>query len=201
MQPIQARCPGHRPPFGRYPECGARQIRAGVRRHATGAELPPQGPAGLDRWRFYLRAQYRLIRILGRWRGQFWRGYGLGNVVELHVPGRRTGRDRPVLLGLLRSDGDWFLGHPNGETAWTRNLAAAGGGRLTLSWPTSILDITARRLEPGEERDRAILATGQHVFPGNIVYRLARRHIRAVGAYFAIEATNAGEPVEAVTET
>jgi hypothetical protein len=147
-------------------------------------------------WRAYLKFQYRLIRILGPIARTYWRGYGLGNVVELHVPGRRTGRDRPVLLGLLRSDGEWFLGHPNGETAWTRNLAAAGGGRLTMAWPASTLDIWARRLEPGPERDRAILATGQHVFPGNVVYRLARRHVRAVGAYFAIEVVDAGEGAE-----
>ena len=147
-------------------------------------------PRASAAWRIYLKAQYRLIRLLGPLARTYWRGYGLGNVVELHVAGRHSGRDRPVLLGLLRSDGDWFLGHPNGETEWTRNLAAAGGGSLTLSWPTATLDISARRLEPGEERDRAILATGQHVFPGNLVYRLARRHIRAVGAYFAIEAVH-----------
>lgn len=162
-------------------------------------------PRASTAWRFYLRAQYRLIRLLGPIARTYWRGYGLGNVVELHVRGRHTGRDRPVLLGLLRSDDQWFLGHPNGETAWTRNLAAAGGGSLTLTWPGSILPISARRLEPGPERDRAILATGQHVFPGNVVYRLARRHVRAVGAYFAIEVANAtepaAEPAEGVTET
>ena len=158
-------------------------------------------PRASTAWRLYLRAQYRLIRLLGPIARTYWRGYGLGNVVELHVPGRHTGRDRPVLLGLLRSDGEWFLGHPNGETAWTRNLAAAGGGRLTMAWPASVLDISARRLEPGAERDRAILATGQHVFPGNVVYRLARRHVRAVGAYFAIEVVAPPAPVEDVTET
>ena len=158
-------------------------------------------PRASTAWRLYLRAQYRLIRLLRPVARAYWRGYGLGNVVELHVAGRRTGRDRPVLLGLLRSDGEWFLGHPNGDTAWTRNLAAAGVGRITVSWPASTLDITARRLEAGPERDRAILATGQHVFPGNLVYRLARRHISAVGAYFAIHVVNDDETGEGVTET
>src|SRR5439155_730832 len=42
----------------------------------------------------------------------------------------------------------------------------------------------------------------QYRFPGNVVYRLARRHILAVGAYYALEiadaadATDAGEATE-----
>jgi hypothetical protein len=152
-------------------------------------------PRARAAWRIYLRVQYRLIRLLDPLIRTWWRGYGLGNVVELQVPGRRTGRDRRVLLGLLRDGGSWFLGHPNGDAPWTLNLAAAGGGRLSLSWPTSVA-IRARRLGPGPERDRAILATSQHVFPGNLVYRLARAHVRAVGAYFAVEIVDEGSPAE-----
>jgi hypothetical protein len=137
-------------------------------------------------WRWYLRAQYRLIRLLDPFVHTFWRGYGLGNVVELRVPGRRTGRQRTVLLGLLRDRGLWFLGHPNGDVPWTRNLEAAGIADLVITWP-STLSIRATRLPPGDLRDRAILATGQHVFPGNVIYRLARAHVRAVGTYFLIE--------------
>jgi hypothetical protein len=136
-------------------------------------------------WSVYLRGQYRLIRILDPLVRTWWRGYGLGNVVELRVPGRRTGRERRVLIGLLRDAGAWYVGHPNGHAAWTRNLEAAGGGSLSLSWPGSV-PIVGRRLDPGSERDRAIAATSQHVFPGNVIYRLARRHILAVGVYFAL---------------
>ena len=146
--------------------------------------LPPPRASGA--WRRYLPIQYRLIRLLDPVISPWWRGYGLGNVVELRVVGRRTGRPRRVLLGLLRSDGHWFLGHPNGDVAWTRNLEAAGTAELSLSWPATI-PIRATRLPDGELRDQAILATSQHVFPGNIVYRLARRHIRAVGTYFLVE--------------
>ena len=146
--------------------------------------LPPPRASGA--WRRYLPIQYRLIRLLDPLISPWWRGYGLGNVVELRVVGRRTGRLRRVLLGLLRSDGHWFLGHPNGDVAWTRNLEAAGTAELSLSWPATI-PIRATRLPDGELRDQAILATSQHVFPGNIVYRLARRHIRAVGTYFLVE--------------
>ena len=36
----------------------------------------------------------------------------------------------------------------------------------------------ASRLPDGPERDAAIKATWQHPFPGNVVYRLGRRHVR-----------------------
>ena len=143
-------------------------------------------PRASRAWRIYLRLQYRLIRLLDPLVASWWRGYGLGNVVELRVLGRTTGRPRRVLLGLLRDGDRWFLGHPNGDVSWTRNLEAAGNAGLVLSWPTA-LPIRATRLPDGDLRDRAIRSTGQHVFPGNIVYRLARRHVRAVGTYFLIE--------------
>jgi hypothetical protein len=143
-------------------------------------------PRASAAWRGYLRAQYRLIRTLDPLVRTWWRGYGLGNVVELRVVGRRTGTPRPVLLGLLRDGDHWFLGHPNGDVPWTRNLEAAGEAELVLRSPT-ILRVRAMRLGPGDLRDRAILATSQHVFPGNVIYRLARAHIRAVGTYFDVE--------------
>ena len=150
--------------------------------------LPP--PRASWFWRRYLPIQYRLIRLLDPLvRGQ-WRAIGLGNVVELRVAGRRSGRTRSVLLGLLENDGHWFLGHPNGDVAWTRNLEAAGTADLVFHGRPS-LTIRATRLPPGPLRDSAILSTGQHVFPGNVVYRLARRHIRAVGAYFELEPISA----------
>lgn len=137
-------------------------------------------------WDGYLRVQYRLIRLLAPFVSATWKGYGLGNVVELRVAGRRSGRSRPVLLGLLRDRDRLFLGHPNGDVPWTRNLEAAGTAELVVRWPRAF-PIRARRLPAGDLRDRAILATSQHVFPGNVVYRLARAHIRAVGTYFEIE--------------
>jgi hypothetical protein len=151
---------------------------------ATRDRLPaPRYSAGWNRW---LPIQYRLIRQLDPLVRTTWRGFGLGNVVELRVAGRRTGMTRSVLLGLLRDGDRWFLGHPNGDVPWTLNLAAAGTALLVFRPPTAIA-IKARRLEAGELRDRAIAATGQHVFPGNLIYRLARAHVRAVGAYFLIE--------------
>jgi hypothetical protein len=137
-------------------------------------------------WRRFLPVMYGLIQLLDPLIHRWWRVAGLGNVVELRVEGRRSGRPRVVLLGLLRDGNRWFLGHPNGDVEWTRNLGAAGEAELAFRGLPP-LPIRAHRLEPGELRDRAILATGQHPFPGSLVYRLARAHIRAVGAFFAVE--------------
>ncbi len=129
---------------------------------------------------------YGLLGFLDPLLRMWWRAGFLGNVVELRVAGRTTGRYRRVLLTLLRDGGTWFLGHPNGDMGWTRNLEAAGTADILFP-PSTPVPVRARRLEPGAERARAIGATGQHPFPGNLVYRLARRHIRAVGVFFAIE--------------
>jgi hypothetical protein len=139
-------------------------------------------------WHRWFPIQYRLIRLLDPLVRRWWLAAGLGNVIELRVVGRRTGRPRPILLGLLRAGDRWFLGHPNGDVAWTRNLEAAGSAELVFRPPAGV-PVRATRLDAGELRDQAIAATGQHVFPGNLVYRLARAHIRAVGTYFLIEAT------------
>lgn len=146
--------------------------------------LPPPRASGF--WRRFLPFQYRIIGVLDPLVRVEWRALGLGNVVELRVAGRRSGRIRTVLLGLLEDDGHWFLGHPNGDVAWTRNLEAAGTADLAFHGRPN-LTIRATRLPDGDLRDRAILATRQHPFPGNLVYRLARRHIRAVGTFFEIE--------------
>ena len=149
-----------------------------------GPTHPTPRPSAL--WQRWLPIQYRIIRLLGPLAHAWWTSFGLGNVVELRVAGRRTGTQRRILLGLLRSGDHWFLGHPNGDVAWTRNLEAAETAELVFRPPSGIA-VRATRLPPGELRDAAIASTGQHVFPGNLVYRLARRHIRAVGTYFVID--------------
>jgi hypothetical protein len=129
---------------------------------------------------------YRLIRLGEPLMLAWWRRNGYGNVVELRVAGRRTREVRRTVLGLLRDGNRWFLGHPSGHAPWTRNLEAAGEADLVVRWPTPV-PIRAILLPPGELRDRAILATSQHPFPGNLIYRLARGHIRAEGVFFALE--------------
>lgn len=148
------------------------------------ANLP--APRRSAAWHRYFPVQYRLIRMvdpLVRW---WWAMAGLGNVVELRVAGRRTGLPRRALLGLLRDGERWFVGHPNGDVAWTRNLEAAGVAELAFHG-AAVVTVRATRLAPGDVRDRAIAATRQHTFPGNLIYRLAWSHIRAVGTYFVLE--------------
>lgn len=151
---------------------------------ATRPSLPaPRASAG---WRRFFPVLYRLIRLLDPPLVAIWRRFGFSNLVELRVTGRRSGEPRRVVLGLLRDGSRWFLGHPSGHVAWTRNLEAAGEADLVIRWPGTI-PVRATLLPPGDLRDRAILATGQHPFPGNLVYRLARAHVRAEGVYFLIE--------------
>jgi hypothetical protein len=124
---------------------------------------------------------------------------GLGNVVELVVPGRRTRRRIVVLLGLLEVGGERYLGHPNGRANWTRNLDAADGATLVLTHRPPV-EVRVDLLPPGEERNRVIAATwSQHVFPGNVIYWLARRHIFAVGRYYRIRP--GGEPASTTDRT
>ena len=137
-------------------------------------------------WSRTLRLFYRVITRLQPLVRPLAQGIGLGNVVELVVAGRRTGRPRVVLLGLLRVDQRWYLGHPNGPVNWTRNLDAAGSASLVLVHQPPI-EIRPELLPDGEERRRVIAATWhQHIFPGNVIYWLARRHIFAVGRYYRI---------------
>jgi hypothetical protein len=138
-------------------------------------------------WTLALRLLYWVITRLQPLVRPLAERVGLGNVVELTVVGRRTGRRRVVLLGLLRVDDGWYLGHPNGPVNWTRNLDAAGSATLTLAHQPPV-EIRPELLPVGEERCRVIAATWhQHAFPGNVIYWLARRHIFAVGRYYRIE--------------
>jgi len=139
-------------------------------------------------WGRALRVFYWLVTRLQPVVRPWVERFGLGNVVELSVLGRRTGRERVVLLGLLRVDGEWYLGHPNGAVNWTRNLDAASEATLVLPRLPPPLAIRAALLPMGDERRRVIAATWhQHVFPGRVLYWLARRHIFAVGRYYRID--------------
>lgn len=137
-------------------------------------------------WRAAFRAQYRILAWLDPLIRAAWRKFGIGNVVELRVPGRRSGLIRSRMVGILNADGRSYLGHPNGHVGWTRDLEAAGAG--TMVWPNGYeWPFRAELLPVGEERERAIRSTGQHPFPGSLVYRLGRRHVRREGVYFRLE--------------
>jgi hypothetical protein len=134
---------------------------------------------------------YRFIRLMDPMiRASRSRGApGTDGFVELKVTGRQSGRPRTTLLTLLSVGEEQYVGHPNGDTQWTRNAEAAGvvhidrpgvyGGTFSVV-----------RLPPGPERDAVITATrSQQPFPANLVYQAASRHIAAVGVYLRLVPT------------
>jgi hypothetical protein len=137
-------------------------------------------------WRRAFGGSYRFLGVVDPLIRAAWVRWGLGNVVELRLVARRSGRPRSLMLGLLRAGDDLYLGHPNGETSWTRDLDAAQSAQLVLHGLPP-LDVRAHLLPDGLERTGVIRATGQHPFPGNLAYRLARRHVLAVGRYYRLE--------------
>jgi hypothetical protein len=135
-------------------------------------------------WRTAFRVLYWWLALTDPLIRSVWHVQGIGNVLELRVD-RRGGRGvRSRLVGLLRADGELYLGHPSGHVGWTRDLEAAGHG--VLVWPNGDdLRFTVNRLDALDpRREEAIHATGQHPFPGNLIYRLGRGHVRRKGVYF-----------------
>src|ERR671920_2610439 len=45
---------------------------------------------------------------------------------DVMIRGRRTGVERKYLLSVLESNGNWYIGNPDGRSQWTKNLAVAG---------------------------------------------------------------------------
>jgi hypothetical protein len=154
--------------------------RAGGGRHAN------------DGWHAFFPRFYAGLRLLDPLISTWWRRFGVGNTLVLEVAGRRTGIPRRVFLGLLVVGERRYLGHPDGACAWTRNLDAAGGGRLLR--PGRVPErVVSSPLPAGPERDAVIRATfRQHPFPGNVLYWLARRHVLEVGTYYRIEPAPGG---------
>ena len=140
----------------------------------------------LSFWRAAFRVQYRILALTDPLIRAMWRRQGIGNVLELRVASRNGKGVRSRMVGLLQSGGELYLGHPNGHVGWTRDLEAAHTG--TLRWPNGDeLQFRVTRLGPGDQLERAVRATSQHPFPGNLVYRLGRRHVRAKGVYFRLD--------------
>jgi hypothetical protein len=146
---------------------------------------------GSPAWRVTWRAAYALIRLLD----PLVRSYrelglpGLDPIVELRIRGRRTGRDRGVLVTLLPLDGRVYVGHPNGSASWIRNLEATGEATILIRGePPARVRATA--LPAGDERTAVIRATARlQPFPANLLYRAARGHILRVGRYVRLEST------------
>lgn len=138
-------------------------------------------------WSRFFRAQYRVIRLLAplirvALRVRFF----LPRTVDLRLVGRSTGRRRRVLLTLLTVEERWYVGHPSGPAGWTRNLEAAGVADVVLRNGRTAR-VRAVRLFGGPEREAVVRATwSQQPFPANVVYALAREHVRRTGVYFRL---------------
>jgi hypothetical protein len=145
-------------------------------------------------WRTFFPVLYAFLRLLDPFFVGLTERRGLVNTVELFVIGRRSGRERRVLLGLLAVGDRRYLGHANGSAVWMRNLAAARGGRLVVDGAPPIA-LRAERIALGEEHDAVVRAAGrQHPFPVDVAYRLARASIRHDGVFFRLETAD-GVPV------
>ncbi len=145
-------------------------------------------------WRWFFPFLYGFLRVTD----PFWRRLterrGLGNTVELLVIGRRTGRERRVMVGLLAVGERRYLGHANASVAWLHNLVEAGEGRLIVDGAPPIR-VRAARIEPGAEQDAVVLAASrQHPFPVDLAYRLARASIRVDGAFIRLDTAD-GSPL------
>lgn len=153
-------------------------------------------------WHVSFRIMYRFLRLIDplirSWQAQ---GLpGLDGVVRLSVAGRRSGRVRRTLLTLLHVGDRWYVGHPDGETGWTRNVDAAGVVSIDPAAAGGD-EFRAVRLVAGPERDAVVGATSvQQPFPANLIYRAAARHVHAAGVYFRLEASRSrpGPPGGAV---
>ncbi len=138
-------------------------------------------------WSIGFRLAYAFIRLIDPLMRWTWFSVGLGITSRLTVRGRTSGRDRSALVGLIRVEGHWYVGHPNGEVDWTANLRRAGRGRIAPR-PEAPIDVRAEPLDAGPERDAVIAAAGeQQPFPANLLYRAARRHILGEGRYFRLD--------------
>jgi hypothetical protein len=155
------------------------------------APLPARRSAA---WSVVFRVSYRLIRLLdpllASWIAN---GFpGLDGIVELRTVGRRSGRPRRILVTLITVGGHGYVGHPNGPSAWTKNIAAAGWAEVDPSGPAGPRYAVVP-LAGGAERDAVIRATWtQQPFPANLLYRAAGRHVAAVGTYYRLDPIVAG---------
>lgn len=105
---------------------------------------------------------------------------------EFVFVGRRTGRERRLLIGLFEVDGRWYAGHPNGTSQWVRNLVAAGGCTVIRRDGIPVRVEASEVVDP-IERAAVIRKTGMQPAPAGPIYRGAIRHINAVGRYFRLE--------------
>lgn len=69
-----------------------------------------------------------------RWLAEL--GISIAGTRALRVRGRKTGKQRAVVINLLTVDGVDYVVSPRGNTQWARNVRAAGAVDLGPRWHT-----------------------------------------------------------------
>ena len=74
----------------------------------------------------------RAANTVIRWLAEL--GISIAGTRALRVRGRKTGKQRAVVINLLTVDGVEYLVSPRGNTQWARNVRAAGFVELGPRW-------------------------------------------------------------------
>ncbi len=74
------------------------------------------------------QAGNRVIRALAEW------GISIAGTQALRVRGRKSGKQRGVVINLLTVDGVDYVVSPRGNTQWARNVRAAGVVEMGPRW-------------------------------------------------------------------
>src|ERR1700752_507468 len=75
-----------------------------------------------------------------RWLAEL--GISIAGTRALRVRGRKSGKQRGVVVNLLTVDGVDYLVSPRGNTQWARNVRAAGGVEMGPRWRSEHLRVT-----------------------------------------------------------
>lgn len=146
--------------------------------------------AGSQSWRMIWRGAFAIAKRSGR---------VLSTLADLHVPtyrdeivridlvGSKTGTPRPILVAMIEVGSRWYVGNPNGRSAWLANLGSMNTATLTLAGrsPVSVHPVP---LVLGPERDAVIRATARrgpiHVRP---LYWASRSHVLRPGVFYRLD--------------
>jgi hypothetical protein len=108
-------------------------------------------------------------------------------IVRIDLIGSRSGQPRPILVALIDVGGRWYVGNPNGQSAWLTNLGSMETATLTRAGqsPVSVHPVP---LALGPERDAVARATAHHgpihVRP---LYWASSSHVRRAGVFYRLD--------------
>lgn len=75
-----------------------------------------------------------------RWLAEM--GISIAGTRALRVRGRKSGKQRGVVINLLTADGVDYLVSPRGNTQWARNVRAAGVAEMGPRWRSERLRVS-----------------------------------------------------------